>query len=273
MTVKMSRWIPLSGLVLMLSACMQPGLAPAGFGSSAVEPQRAVSELPTTTPAQRSARVHVELGRAYLLSGRNGVALDEARTAVGSDPGYAPAHLLTGLIYAEQEQYALATPSFEQAYRLAPGDPEINNAYGWFLCSQGRESEGLPMLERAASNPYYTTPTRAWSNAGLCLLRKKDDAGAEARFLRAVQADPSNSRAVAQLAEINYRTQRDLAAKKWIDQLQQLVKESNPAILWLAIRIEKRLGNAATVNDLGIKLRREFPASPEYQAFAQGKFE
>lgn len=272
MSIKLSGWIPLTGLALLLSACSQTGLVP-GVGGGSAEPQRAVSELPVTTKEQRSARVHVELGQAYMQGGRNGIALDEARTAIAADSSYAPAHLLMGLVYAEQEQFPLAATSFEQAYQLAPGDPEIGNAYGWFLCSQGRENEGLPLLERAANNPYYATPTRAWSNAGLCLLRKKDEVGAEARFLRAVQVDPSNVRALIQLAEINYRMRRDLAAKKWVDQLQQVIKGNNPAVLWLAMRIERRLGNMSTVDDLGITLRREFPASSEYQEYAQGKFE
>lgn len=252
-----------------LTACVTDG---AGVNLPP-EPQRAVSELPTTTQAQRSARIHVELGTAYMESGRNGVALDEARAAIASDAGYAPAHLLMALVYADQEQFGYAAPAFEQAFRLAPGDPEINNAYGWFLCSQGREAEGLPRLEQAARNPYYATPAKAWINAGLCLMRKKDDAGAEARFLRAIQADPGNARAAIYLAQLSYRNGRDLAAKQWIDQAQKYIRTSNASVLWLAARIERKLGNEVIVKELGARLRKEFPASEEYQSYLQGKFE
>jgi type IV pilus assembly protein PilF len=270
----MSGDLPGLAVVLMvmaagLSACVTDGASV----SMAPEPQRAVSELPTTNNEQRSAKIHVELGTAYMQSGRNGVALDEARAAIASDAGYAPAHLLMALVYADQEQFAYAGPAFEQAYRLAPGDPEVNNAYGWYLCSQGREAEGLPRIEQAARNPYYATPAKAWINAGLCLMRKKDDAGAQARFQRAIQADAGNARAAIYLAQINYRNGRELAAKQWIDQAQKYMRTSNASVLWLAARIERKLGNDVTVNELGSRLRKEFPASEEYQDYLQGKFE
>lgn len=270
MTGKMSRLAVLLMAGATLAACVNPGT---GGVVMPPEPQRPVFEQPTTTPGQRAARIHVELGAAYMQSGRNGVALDEARAAIASDASYAPAHMLMALVYAEQEQFQYAGPAFEQAYRLAPGDPEINNAYGWYLCSQGKEAEGLPRIELAARNPYYARPTRAWTNAGMCLLRLKDDAGAEARFLRAVQADESNARALINLAQLSYRQGKNLAAKKWIDQALKFMRVSDASVLWLASRIEKRLGNEATVNDLGSRLRKEFPESAEYQAYLQGKFE
>ncbi|NSL54002.1 type IV pilus biogenesis/stability protein PilW [Uliginosibacterium aquaticum] len=252
----------------LLSGCVA-GL-PIGGGA---ESDRPSAEQPATTAARRSAKLHVELGQAYLQSGRNGVALDEARAAIASDSAYAPGYLLQGMVYAAQEQYAQAIPGFEQASRLAPGDPEIANAYGWFLCSQGRESEGLPRIEQAARNPYYTTPTRAWTNAGLCLLRQKNTPAAEERFLRAVQADTTNLQAYYYLADIAYRSNRDLRAKEWMDQILKQMKNSNVEILWLAVRIENRLGNRSTVADLGSRMRKEFPGSNEYQYFLQGKFE
>lgn len=256
---------------VFLSACTLDVAAP-GPGP-AVELVRPSSELPSTSPARTSAKAHVELGNIYLRADRNGVALDEARIAIAADSSYAPAHLLMAMVYANQEQFSMARPSFEEAARLAPGDPVVNNAYGWFLCSQGQESMGLPRLELAARNPYYQTPTRAWTNAGLCLLRKKDDAAAEERFLRAVQADASNIAALVYLANIAYRTDRLMRAKQWIDNAQQQIQRADVEVLWLAARIEKKLGNNDVVQAYGKKMRSEFPGSNEYQLYLQGKFE
>lgn len=271
---RLSRLVPALFLAGALAGCATTG--PASSGASiggGVDPQRPMSELPVTTPAQRSAKVHVELGSAYMESGRNGVALDEARAALAADPAYAPAQLLMGQVYAQLEQFALAAPAFQEAARLAPGDPEVNNAYGWFLCSQGREAEGVARLEQAARNPYFSTPTRAWTNAGQCKRRVKDLAGAETYFLRAVQADPSNAQAAIYLADVYFSTGRDLAAKKWVDEAQKYMRRSNPSVLWLAARIERKLGNDATANDYGARLRKEFPEAPEYQKYLQGRFE
>ncbi|MDQ7990507.1 MAG: type IV pilus biogenesis/stability protein PilW [Candidatus Dactylopiibacterium sp.] len=262
-------------LSVLIGACASGGGVTGGAQApltGGAEPQRASADTPVASPAQRSARVHVELGTAYMQSGRNGVALDEARAAIASDPGYAPGYALMGLVYADQEQYALAGPAFEQAARTAPGDPEIANAHGWFLCSQGRVDEGLARLEQAARNPYYATPTRAWTNAGLCLARK-DEPGAESRFERAVQADATNVQALVYLAQIAQKRGHDLRAKQWVDQALKYPQGNNAAVIWLAARIEQRLGNRGSVQELGARLRRDFPGSNEYQYFIQGKFE
>lgn len=259
--------------VFLLSGCVTEGEKPRPGVFDHIELSRPMGDLPDASPARRSAKAHTDLGNQYLLAERNGVALDEARVAIAADSGYAPAHMLMAMAYANQEQYALAKPSFEEAVRLAPGDPVINNAYGWFLCSQGKEDLGLQRLELAARNPYYATPTRAWTNAGLCLLRKNDVAGAEARFLRAVQVDPVNTAALFYLADISFRSGRFLRAKQWIDTAQQQISKSNVEVLWLAARIENKLGNASVVRAYGKKMREEFSGSNEYHLFAQGAFE
>jgi type IV pilus assembly protein PilF len=269
--IQQVKWMGVCGLIAsVLAACTTGGQF---GGSPASDAERPSSEAPSASPARRSAKIHVELGTAYMQGGRNGVALDEARAAISTDSSYAPGYLLMGMVYAAQEQFALASPSFERAAQLAPGDPEVGNVYGWFLCSQGRESEGLLRLEQAARNPYYATPTRAWTNAGLCLLRKRDDAGAEERLVRAVQADETNAQALLYLADIALRTNRYLRAKQWIDQAQKNIKDATPMVLWLAARIENRLANQSAVSDIGARLRKDFPGSNEYQSYLQGKFE
>lgn len=261
-------WLMVSGgLAVMLSGCV----APPEHKESAIE--RPSSEQPSSSRGRTGAKLHVELGTAYLQAARLGVALDEANTAIAFDSSYAPAHLLKGLVYAELEQFSLAKPSFEDAARLAPGDPEVNNAYGWFLCSQGQEDAGLARLEQAARNPYFSTPGKAWANAGLCLLRKKDDAAAEERFLRAVAQDDRDLVSLYFVADINLRLNRALRAKQWIDTLQSKKADPGVDIVWLALRIERKLGNEETVRKYAEKLRTSFPGTVEYQDYLQGKFE
>ena len=259
----------LSGSLLLAACANQPAQTAVQTDSIA----RPSSDAPATSEVRAASKVHVELGTAYMQSGRLGVALDEAKLAVAYDRNYAPAHLLMALVYGNLEQLDMAGASFQEAARLAPGDPEINNAYGWYLCSQGRESEGLSRLEQAARNPYFQTPTRAWTNAGLCYLRKQDYTAAEERFIRAVQADEANYQALAYLADIAYRTERYLRAKQWADSLIQKAPETNEQVLWLALRIERKLNNKEAVANYGAKLRRDYPGSNEYQKFLQGKFE
>ena len=177
--------------------------------------ERPVSEMPVgKDEARGKAKVHVELGQAYFQVGRYGVALDEAKAAIFYDSRYAPAYQLMGMVHMFLEESQIADANFSHALSLAPGDPEIQNSYGWFLCSTGKEAAGIEMLQSAARNPYYQTPTRAYANVGLCQLRLNNDTAAERSFLRAVELDNTNHQAVFHLAGIAYRRGAYEAAKR-----------------------------------------------------------
>lgn len=254
---------------LIVSACATlPGAGDAG--SAAIS--RPLSDVAPSTPAESRARVHVDLGMAYFEIGRYDVALDEARIALNDSPDYAPAYHLLGLAYMLIEQHAPARQSFEQALRHAPGDPEFNNSYGWFLCTQGEELRGLERLALSARNPYYRHATRPYTNAGLCHLRLKDDAAAEGQFLAAVQADPSNRQALYQLADIAYRGGRYEQTRSHLIRLHQQ-SEPSAASVWLGLRTERRLGNHDAEASYAAQLGSRFGSAEEYKMMMQGKYE
>ena len=254
---------------LFVSACATlPGAGDAG--SAAIS--RPLSDVSPSTPAESRARVHVDLGMAYFEIGRYDVALDEARIALNDSPDYAPAYHLLGLAYMLIEQHAPARQSFEQALRHAPGDPEFNNSYGWFLCTQGEELRGLERLALSARNPYYRHATRPYTNAGLCHLRLKDDAAAEGQFLAAVQADPSNRQALYQLADIAYRSGRYEQTRSHLIRLHQQ-SEPSAASVWLGLRTERRLGNHDAEASYAAQLGSRFGSAEEYKMMMQGKYE
>lgn len=222
---------------------------------------------------RKSAEAHAELAMAYFKLGRLGVALDESNVAIKADPTYARGYLIKGIIYDVQGLTDQARPAFDDAGRLAPNDFEVGSSYGWFLCAHGQAQNGLAWIEKAARNPYNTNPSLAWRNAGACLeTYLKDDAGAEERFLRSSQADPGFPDPLIHLADIAFRSKRYVRAKQFIDRAQQLMKKAGPNVLWLAANIEKKLGNEDTVQVYGGKLKKDFPASNEYQYYLQGKF-
>ena len=263
----MKRLLPALAFLGALGGCAGPQ-----FAGPAASIERPASEQPVVTEARRKAKVHVELGQAYFQVGRYGVALDEAKSAAAHDPGYAPAYQLMGLVNMYLEQNAVAAANFEHALKLAPGDPEIQNSYGWFLCTTGNEQAGLEQLASAARNPYYQSQTRAYANAGLCQLRLKNDAAAEVQFLRAIEMDGGNQQAIFHLAAITYRRGAYEAAKHYLSILHQR-GESSAESLWLAIRVERKLGDRSAEATFVQQLRRRYPGSPEYQAFLQGQYQ
>ena len=223
-------------------------------------------------PAVPRAKAHVELGSAYLQGGRMAVALDEAHAAMEADSKYAPAYNLAGLVHMFLRETDKARENFERALRLAPNDSEINNNYGWLLCQNGREKDSIAYFMVAVKNPLYQTPTKAFFNAGMCALKLDDPSRAEDYFVNAIMADQNNVPALYRLAEIKYRANNLYDAKRFVVAVLSKVQD-DAAPVWLALRVERKLGNRQAEQDFATQLRHKFPGTPEYQAMIQGRFE
>jgi type IV pilus assembly protein PilF len=224
-----------------------------------------------TSPRNR-ARVHTELATLYYTRGNMSVALDELRIAVEADPTYATAHGMFGLVYLELRENGLAQQSFERALGHAPEDADINHNYGWFLCQTGRERESMPYFRRALDNPLYATPARSYAAAGACALRIGDLAKAEDNLQRSLRMDPNLPVAMMQMALLRYRQGRYVEARGVLKQ-HAAVAQPSAASLWLALRVERRLGARAAELSYANQLRRRFPGSSETQALQRGAYE
>lgn len=250
--------------VLIVSACASgPGPSPV---RQPIGQQAAVGE------ARARAKVRTELGTAYFQDKQYGTALDEARKAIQADGAYAPAFGLLGMIYMELDQNSAAEESFERALRLAPGDPDISNNFGWFLCQTGRAARSVNYFKAAIGDPLYRSPGLAMVNAGVCLVRAGDVSGAENYFQAALELDPANTRALFETASLYLRQGQSAKARQRISELHRLV-EPTAESTWLAVRIAHALGDKQDEAAFMSILRRKFPASREAQLLQQGRFE
>ena len=262
----MNKTIVAFSLVLLLAGCMATG---SGSGEGA---QQAVSAQPAASEQQQRAKVHTELGSLYMLDGRSAIALEEARIALAVDANSAPAYNLLALTHMVLGEARLAEENFQKALRLAPGDPEISNNYGWFLCQNGREQLSINYFMAAAKNPLYTAPTKPYTNAGICSLRLKNDKAAEDYLLTALGLSPTNTQALFWLADIAYRQGRQSEARQWATDIEKMM-EPTAEVIWLALRIERKLGNRDAEARYASQLRRRFPGSAEHRLLTQGQYE
>lgn len=253
-------------LSLVLGAC--GGGAAVQQGTS----EQAVSQQMSTNDAQHRAKVHTELGSLYLQNGRFGVAQEEGRIAIAADSGYAPGYNLLGLVHMNLQENGAAEENFQKALRLAPGDPEINNNYGWFLCQTNRERQSVDYFLAAIKNPLYTTPSKPLTALGLCYLKMREDKLAEDFLLKALRDDGSNAQALYWLSDIYYRKGRYHDARRGVGELHRIM-EPNPESAWLALRIERKIGDREGEARYSAQLRRRFQGSPEYQKMMQGQYE
>lgn len=224
-----------------------------------------------SSPRNR-ARIHTELATLYYTRGNMSVALEELRIAAAADPTYAAAHGIFGLVYMELRENDLARQNFLRALSYSPDDSDINHNYGWFLCQIGKEDEATPYFQRALGNPLYPTPARSYAAAGTCALRVGKLAQADDNLERALRIDPSQPTALLQSAQLRYRQGRYDEARRLVVRHAQ-VSEATPESLWLALRIERRLGAHAAQMSYANQLRRRFPGSPEFQSLQRGAYE
>jgi type IV pilus assembly protein PilF len=231
---------------------------------------------PTTqegVDARGRAQIHAELGAAYLELGQVGVALQEANEAIKADPGYAPAYNVLALVYMELREDDAAQRNFQRALKLDALDSDTNNNYGWFLCMRNREEEGIKFFLAALKNPLYRTPDKSFVNAGICSRRKGEEKAAEEFFLRALRVAPTQPQALFQMADMAFRRSDVPESKSYLARLMKTGVQPTPEVLWLALRVDRRLGDRAGEASHGLQLRRSFPDSRETRALLSGQYE
>lgn len=241
----------------------------------------ALAQNPTSSSAQPApvakdprsrAKVHTELGALYYQAGRLAVAMEELTIAIAIDPDYAPAYMTRALVHHALKETTYAENNFREAFRLTPDDPELANNYGWFLCQTGHEKEGITYLMRALRNPLYETPDRAYLNAGICAVKIGDFAAAADYYDNASRLTGGSLVVLLRQADLNYRRGDYELAKRQLGDVMQRA-EANAEVLWLATRIERRLGERAAEADYASQLRRQFPASREAEELLKGNYE
>ena len=255
--------------LLVISCATTEGGGPVVPSDRARQP---MSARPAVGVPQQSAKVHTELAALYMLEGRYAVALEETQSALNADSTYAPAYNVLALVHMQLGETRLAEENFSKALRYSPGDPEVFNNYGWFLCQEGREKQGIEYLMAAAKNPLYQTPSKPYTNAGMCAIGTKDYKQAETYLTLAMRLDSANTLALFWLADAVYKQGRPLEARQFIGQLEKSLELPAEAT-WLALRVERKLGNRDGEARYTARLKKVFPTSPETLKMLQGDYE
>ncbi len=257
-------------VVCLLTAALAGCAGTAGTGST--------SELKTAsdlTTIDKRANIRLQLAVGYYQSGNYEVALDEIKKALAADPDLADAYSVRALIYTAMDEKPLAEENYLRAMRLAPGNAEFQNNYGTFLCQTGRFAPAMAQFETALKNPKYTSPVKAMANAGGCAMKMKQYDVAERYFTSALRLDPDFPTVQAGLARVAFQRRDYARAGFYMNMLKAQTKPEamSAEALWLAIRIERKLGENDSATTLATQLRRRHPNSPEFAAFQRGAFD
>ena len=258
-----------SGLWLLLSACHStPHVNPnyAGTNNNAAD-----SSSTPESRAKAAAKINLQLGLGYLQQGNLPIAKEKLERARSQDPHNAEIYGAMALLDQRLGKDKEADKEFRTALDMDSRDPAMLNNYAVFLCSHQRPDEGVRYFEQAATNPLYTTPWAAYTNAGVCLRAAHRDADAARRFARALQSNPAYSEAVYQASDLDLQQQKPADARFRID-LFLLNNPPTPDLLLLAYRIAQTQKDAAAQQRYGARLMQEFPNSEQAHALAASKF-
>jgi type IV pilus assembly protein PilF len=268
--------LPLAALALaaaLLAACTTTSTTSTGGQPPTAEADRGRGNASDDGDAARRARTRLELASAYFGSGQLNTALDEVKLALAADPNMGAGYNLRGLIYGRLGEDKLAEESFRRALQIDPRDADAMQNYGWFMCQRQRHAEAETMFRQALGVPQYRDVPRTMLTQGICQARAGQWMQAEATLTRSYELDPSNPATAVNLAEVLFRRNELERARFYIRRVNANRDLSSAQTLWLAARIEHKLGNRQGVQEFGTQLRSRFPQSREAIAFEQGKFD
>jgi protein O-GlcNAc transferase len=165
----------------------------------------------------QSADLHDELGSLYAQHQDWVHAKDAFNAALQINPNLAAAHFHLGMaLLAEQQPGAL--DELNQAYQLAPQNPEVALQLGQALAAAGQDDQAIPVLRHAIElDPKSTV---AAYQLGLTLQRTNAPQEAIPLLQRAADADPQN---VAILTNLGMALCQAQQAKDAVPVLQRAV--------------------------------------------------
>ena len=251
-----------------------PSSQPApGVGGTYTVPEVESQPAKPVDPKYR-AKIHTELAAAYFQAGNLAVALEETKVALEADPNHVQAYSVRGLIHTQLREYGKAAEDFRKALGIDPKNPDVNNNYGWYLCETGQPRQSIQYFLNAVKDPLYETPDVAYTNAGTCALKAGDVDGAQNYLLEALRIAKTPAPFTRfRLAEVLYQRGNLDEAKVYLGEAIKMMEPPTPEALWLAIRLERKLGNKAAEGTYASQLRGRYPTSKEYQSFLKGNFE
>jgi len=255
-------------LAALLQACASAPPSAAGKNST-----REVRASTDNADPERRAVLRLELASLYFSRGQTTTALDEVQQALEARPDLPGAHTLRGLIYASLGDNRRSEDSFKRALEISPSDGDAMHNFGWVLCQQQRFTEADALFDRALAQPRYRDLVKTHLAQGVCLARAGRWAEAERSLARSYELDPANPMTAFNLSEVLLRRGELERARFYVARINSLQEFSSAQSLWLAARIERRIGNVPAVQSFGRQLLDRFPQSPEALQYERGRFD
>ncbi len=221
--------------------------------------------IKTVEKPGEAAELNVQMGSQYLRNGDWVAARVKLEKAVQQQPNNVIAHRLLGFVYESLGDFKGAEQHYRHAVSLDPRDPDTLGSLAVFLCRDEQKlDEALKLFDRALSIPLsktFSNKAVLYTNAGVC-MKRLDLARSEDYLRAALAVDPRFAEALLQMADVSYQRNNFLQSRAFLRRHLAIAKPS-PSALWLAVRVEKSMGDIKGADKFGNQLRRTFPESVE----------
>ena len=218
----------------------------------------------TGVKSDEASNYNSDLGIQYLQKGRLNLANEKLLKALEQNPNSAQSNHYYAILQQRLGNNKQAERYFLKAINLKPKDPEIRNNYGSFLCETNRPQAAVKQFMTAISDPLYRTPEFAYTNAGICLRKTKNDIQAEKYFRQALRKKASFPSALLQMAKL-YSDRKNYPRAMAFMMRYENVGRSTPEALYLCSTLNQKMGNHAKASSCKSTLLRLFPYSKEAQ--------
>ncbi|WP_294639158.1 type IV pilus biogenesis/stability protein PilW [uncultured Aquabacterium sp.] len=266
--------VVLTALLAQLGACATGGApTPSRPAAPSAATRGDIVTASDESEARRRARIRLELATAYFGQGQFATALDEVKQALSIDSSLPAAYEMRALIYAAMGDQPRAEQGFREALAIDQRNGSVLHNYGWYLCQQRQYAAADALFERAASLPQTVATSKTLLARGVCQVAAGLYPEAEKTLSRSFELDSSNPATAFNLAAVLYRRGELERARFYIRRVNAAPEQVTAESLWLAARIEHRLGNPGGRDELAAQLRSRFPSSRETTALELGRFD
>lgn len=217
---------------------------------------------PNKSGGRSAAEINAQLGLGYMQQGEDERAMEKLKHALWLEPELASANHYIAELYQKIGRNQDAERHYRKALAGTPSDPMLLNNFGVFLCKQRRLDEAETLFLTAANEPFYKTPELAYTNAALCALERPDPAKAEDYLRTALRFNARSPAALYAMAELKFNQREHLGARAFLQRYFDAAP-ATPASLWLGVRVERELGDAATAGRYAARLQQDFPHAHE----------
>ncbi|MDY7219936.1 type IV pilus biogenesis/stability protein PilW [Denitrificimonas sp. JX-1] len=222
--------------------------------------------LHTSNGRHQALDAYIQLGIGYLQEGLTEQAKIPLQKALELDPKSADAHAALAAVFQRELEVQLAEQHYQKALALESRNSRILNNYGGFLYEQGDFSGAYQKFQAAAQDPMYVGRSGVFENLGLTALRLNDKKIALEYFQRSLRLNAQQPSTLLETALLLYERQDYVLAQKHYESFTRL-SEHNARSLLLGVRLAKIFQDRTQATELGLQLKRLYPASAEYKQY------